>query len=96
MTVSKRGKFCQILVIGLIFALICVNIFVYLPNYNQVSALREREAELVRRIEENNRLISEYADKQHRITFDKEFVESLARKDRRVYPGELVFVFDDK
>lgn len=94
--VLERGKACQLMVICLIFALICVSIFMYMPKYTQLEALREREADLVRRIEENNRLIAEYADKQHRITFDKEFVESLARKDRRVYPGELVFVFDDK
>ena len=47
------------------------------------------------RIDEKRAAIQEIKDKQNRFNTDREFVESLARQNRRVFPGELVFVFDD-
>ena len=39
--------------------------------------------------------IAELKDQQRRLSADRGFVEKLARRNRRVYPGELVFIFDD-
>ena len=41
------------------------------------------------------RQAQDFREKQRRFNTDREFVESLARQNRRVYPGELVFIFDE-
>ena len=50
---------------------------------------------IMRRIDEKRAEIAEIKTKQNRFNTDREFVETLARQNRRVFPGELVFVFDD-
>ena len=39
--------------------------------------------------------IAAVKEKQMRFRTDREFVESLARENRRAFPGELVFIFDN-
>ena len=39
---------------------------------------------------------SDYADRTRRFNSDSEQVEAVARQNHRVYPGEVVFVFEDK
>ena len=46
-------------------------------------------------IEAKKAEIAELKDQQRRLSADRGFVEKLARRNRRVYPGELVFIFDD-
>lgn len=53
--------------------------------------VREREAAMA----ETERRIVELGEMQRRFSTDREFVESIARQNRRVYPGEIVFVFDE-
>lgn len=65
------------------------------PKYQQVHGLAEERARIQRRIDEKVREIAEIKAKQTRFNSDREFVESLARHSRRVFPGELVFVFED-
>lgn len=65
------------------------------PKYRQAAGLTEEKERILRRIEEKEREISEIKAKQQRFQSDREFVETLARKNRRVFPGELVFVFED-
>lgn len=63
------------------------------PKYRQAAGLNEEKDRILRRIEEKGREIAEVKSKQERFKTDREFVEMQARKDRRVKPGELVFVF---
>jgi len=65
------------------------------PRYCHAAGLMEEKARILHRIEEKRREISEIKTKQQRFNTDREFVEKLARQNRRVFPGELVFVFDD-
>ena len=65
------------------------------PKYREQVSLRGQVAERERKIAECERRISEIAEMQRRFSCDSEFVESIARQNRRVYPGEIVFVFDD-
>ena len=57
--------------------------------------LAEEKARIQRRIDEKRAEIAAIKAKQRRFNTDREFVETLARQNRRVYPGELVFVFED-
>ena len=47
------------------------------------------------RIEEKKREIAKLIDYQKRFKTDPDLVERIARQNGRVYPGELVFIFDD-
>ena len=57
--------------------------------------IRAEHARFLKQIEEKQAEIAAIREKQRRFNTDREFVEALARQNRRVYPGELVFIFDD-
>ncbi len=65
------------------------------PKYRHVCGLAEERDRINQRIGEKSREIAEIKRKQQRFNTDREFVEMLARRDRRIFPGELVFIFDD-
>ena len=48
------------------------------------------------RIEQKRRDIAALIENQRRFRTDPDFVEHIARQNRRVFPGELVFVFKEK
>ncbi len=65
------------------------------PKYLKVRGLAEERDRIKQRISEKGREIAEIKKKQQRFNTDREFIETLARRDRRIFPGELVFIFDD-
>ena len=65
------------------------------PQWRQREPLTRQDAELRRQIEAKNREISQLKKNQRRFQTDPDFVEAIARKNRRVFPGELVFIFED-
>lgn len=69
-------------------------VFIY-PNYCQGQALRAKERDLQCQIEAKKAEIARLAEYQRRFKTDPDFVESIARQNRRVYPGELIFLFED-
>ena len=64
------------------------------PAYLRGRSLKVRDAQLAAEIEEKKAQIEAIREKQRRFNTDREFVESLARQNRRVFPGELVFIFE--
>ena len=85
-TVAALAAIVSVLAAGLAFAW---------PDIMRASSLRERDAELAAKIEAKRREIMELAENQRRFKTDRDFVEAIARRNKRVYPGELVFVFED-
>lgn len=65
------------------------------PQWRRSQMLRREQAEVRDRIETVKKEISQLTENQRRFRVDPDFVESVARRNRRVYPGELVFTFDD-
>ena len=65
------------------------------PQWRQRESLKRQDAELRRQIEAKNREISQLKKNQRRFQTDPDFAEAIARKNRRVFPGELVFIFED-
>ena len=65
------------------------------PQWRQRESLKRQDAELRRQIEAKNREISQLKKNQRRFQTDPDFVEAIARKNRRVFPGELVVIFED-
>ena len=85
--------------LGLFFvifgAIVVTGLMITLPKYRQAAGLEQEKAELDRRIDLKNQEIAAVREKQNRFRTDREFVEGLARENRRVFPGELVFQFDN-
>ena len=95
MTDEFKEKFAKAVTIALLAVIGAGGAFTVWPTYLRGRSLKLQEAELTRSIEEKKREIAAIRDKQRRFTTDREFVESLARENRRVFPNELVFVFED-
>ena len=89
------NKICQLFFMGAFLAVIVAGVMMSYPKYRQAQGLSAERDQLRRRIEEKKREIAAIRDKQRRFTGDREFVEALARENRRVFPNELVFVFED-
>lgn len=66
------------------------------PNYRRSESLRRQNAELQARIDAKKAEIAKLVDNQGRFRRDADFVEAIARQNRRVFPGEFVFIFDSE
>ena len=69
---------------------------VFLPKYHQMCGLENRCRSLRGRVEAKQREIHQIREYQGRLLSDPDFVARIAHQNRRVFPNELVFVFDDK
>ena len=81
----------------LLIALVIVvagGMFILPPKIAQMNRLEQQRNELMRKIEHKSREIESLKNKQNRFASDPEFVEYVARQNKRVRPNELVFVFD--
>lgn len=91
-TKDKIYTFSTVVVILIVLA---VGFFNWLPVLRRYFGLKEREMAVVAEIEEVNRENNEYGERIRRFQSQSEQVESVARQDHRVYPGEVVYVFPD-
>ena len=89
---DKVAKFCTIALLVVIGAGGAVSVW---PTYLRGRSLKLQDAELTQRIEEKKREIEKLKEKQRRFKTDRDYVEQIARKSGRVFPGELVFKFED-
>lgn len=87
-------KLFRILFLVLFIAIVAAGVFTAYPKYRKAESLDRTRADLEQRIAEKRRAIDELKEKQSRFSVDRDFVEALARENRRVFPGELVFIFD--
>ena len=76
-------------------AIVATGLMIAVPKYREATGLEQQKAELQHRIDLMTDEIAAVRQKQNRFRTDREFVESLARENRRVFPGELVFVFEN-
>ena len=66
------------------------------PTFQRGRSLKLEEADIDRRLAEKREEIRKLSENQRRFRSDPDFVEMIARQNRRVFAGELVFVFEDK
>jgi hypothetical protein len=76
-------------------AIVATGLVITLPKYRQAAGLEKTCADLQRRIDLKKAEIAVVKEKQVRFRTDREFVEGLARENRRAFPGELVFTFEN-
>ena len=69
---------------------------VFIPKYRQMCGLDNRCHSLRGRVEAKQRDIHQIRENQGRLLSDPEFVARIAHQNRRVFPNELVFVFEDR
>ena len=80
---------------GCILLLIVVGGLVMMyPNYRRAESLKRQNAELQQTIDRKKKEIAVLMENQRRFRTDPDFVEMIARQNRRVFPGELVFTFE--
>ncbi|MBR5550030.1 MAG: septum formation initiator family protein [Kiritimatiellae bacterium] len=89
---EKVAKIVTISLLAIIGSLGALSVW---PTYLRGQSLKRQDAELTRRIEEKKREIARLIDFQKRFKTDPDLVERIARQNGRVYPGELVFIFED-
>jgi len=93
---GTKDKFVKWFTMVLVVAIFVGGLLFAWPTYLRSKSLQKQDAELARRIEEKRAEIAKLVECQKRFHNDRDFVESIARQNRRVFPGELVFVFDDE
>lgn len=92
---NYRGRFLHLGTLGVLALIILGGLAIAYPTWRRSKMLRVQEAQLKVEIEEKRREIEHFVENQRRFKTDRDFVETIARRNRRVFPGELVFVFDD-
>ena len=86
---------CKILFVVAFVTIVAATVVIAYLKYRHARDLMMEKERIMRRIDEKRAEIAEIKTKQNRFNTDRELVETLARQNRRVFPGELVFVFDD-
>lgn len=89
LTLITRLSLAMVLVIVLVTGILTIT-----PKYANWQALEKQRSEMLRRIESKNQEIQVLKESQQRFKTDPEFVEFIARQNRLVRPGELLFIFD--
>lgn len=64
------------------------------PKLSRVRGLEKQRQQVLAEIEAKNREIAQLRENQRRFREDPDFVEAIARQNHRVFPGEVVFVFE--
>ncbi len=86
----------RIVIAVVILVTACVTSGVFLDKYRHMNRLDNCCRSWRGRIETKQREIHQIRENQGRLISDPEFVARIAHQQRRVFPNELVFVFDDK
>lgn len=96
MNESLKDRVARCLTYAVLLLIVIGGAVMMYPNYRRSEELKRQNEELQRRIDEKKREIALLIDNQRRFRTDRDFVEMLARQNHRVFPGELVFIFDEK
>lgn len=64
------------------------------PKWDNLRGLQHKRDELCAKIDIKKKAINTLKENQQRFKSDRDFVEMVARENKRVQPGELVFIFD--
>ena len=95
MSAGLKEKCMRWFTVVLLAVIIVGGLVMVYPTYRRGQALKAQNAELQSRIDGKKREIAQLEENQRRVRTDADFVESIARQNRRFFPGELVFVFGE-
>ncbi|MBQ3315608.1 MAG: septum formation initiator family protein [Kiritimatiellae bacterium] len=89
------SRFMFYFTLAMIAVIVVGGLILVFPSYSRGRELRRQELQLRAQIAEKKREIAQLAENQRRFKADPDFVESIARQNRRVFPGEIVFIFEE-
>ena len=89
------SKIITVVSYALMLCIIIVACIVIGPIYSRIKQLERKEMEMCESIREKNKEIAKISEYQQRFRSDRDFVEMIVRRNRRVLPGELIFIFED-
>ena len=95
MSFNFSSNFLQGVAIVVLCIIVLGGAAIAYPTWRRGRDLKRRDAELALSIERKKAEIVQLMEYQRRFKTDPGFVESIARRNRRVFPGEYVFIFDD-
>ncbi len=90
-----KDRFLRGVTFLLVLVILVGGLIVAWPTYLRSCALKRQDAELSARIEKKKSEIAALIENQRRFRTDRDFVEASARQNNRVFPGELVFIFEE-
>ena len=96
MTDSWKDKIVKWFTLMLVATVFVGGLLIAWPTYRRGQDLRRTDANLTARIEAKRAEIAKLINNQRRFRTDPDFVEHIARQNHRVFPGELVFMFDEQ
>ena len=94
MSEDWKDKFARWFTIVLVTGILVGGVALVWPVFQRSRSLRRVDSEKQVLIEEKKKEIAALVEKQKRFQTDPDFVEQIARQNRRVFPGEFVFVFE--
>ena len=94
MNEGLREKILRILTGSVLLLIVVGGLVTMYPNYKRSESLKRENAELQERIDRKKREIATLIENPRRFRTDADFVEMIARQNHRVFPGELVFIFE--
>lgn len=94
MNEQLREKVFRVFTACVLMLIIIGGLVMMYPDYRRAESLKRQNAELKETIERKKREVATLIENQRRFRVDADFVEMIARQNRRVFPGELVFTFD--
>ena len=89
-----KEKVLRILTGCVLLLIVIGGLVMMYPNYRRAESLKRQNAELQETIDRKKREIAGLIENQRRFRVDPDFVEMIARQNRRVFPGELVFTIE--
>lgn len=95
MSLGIKDRILRWFTVSVILVVIVLGAVTAAPAYRRGEDLKKQDAELQAKIDAKKKEIESLIENQRRFRTDADFVETIARQNRRVYPGELVFVFED-
>ena len=94
MSESLKDKAVRYLTYFVLALIVVVGAVMMYPDYRRSESLKQQNAELQEQIDRRTREIAQLVENQRRFKTDADFVEKIARQNHRVFPGELIFIFD--
>ena len=91
---NLKDKAVRLLTFAVVLLILAGGAVMIYPNYRRSEALKRQNADLQALIDEKKLEIERLRDFQRRFRTDADFVEAIARQNHRVFPGELVFIFE--
>jgi len=80
---------------GFVLVLIIIGgLMMMYPDYRRSESLKRQNAELQEKIDRKKQEIATLVENQRRFRTDADFVEMIARQNHRVFPGELIFIYE--